>query len=302
MQTEFPALERPLFFDGQRLTAADLAAVQAFDRELRWLHNRALHGWGVVQGFAAGGDRRSRAVTVAPGYALDCLGRELVLARDLELAVPPVAAATTWYVTVSYAEDDALAPSETRAGVCGAAGAVRLPDEPVVRFQETSASGEAARRPGLDVVLAIASVSGCRLDAPLSTAAREGVRGEQPYVTAGRTPPGATRWRQWPDASSPLGVATTVETTVAGFRSAPRYQAHVVGERDDAGTLVVDGYPHVENAAAGSFDLCVTLPRGYTEGAGGWTELNPDGVFDPAYLVDLEQRLGWHVVWMGVEA
>src|SRR4051812_41853361 len=108
MQSEFPALERPLFFDGERLTAADLAAVQAFDRELRWLHNRTLHGWGVVQGFAATGVRRSRSVTVAPGYALDCRGRELVLGREIELTVPPVAAATTWYVTVSYAEDETL--------------------------------------------------------------------------------------------------------------------------------------------------------------------------------------------------
>lgn len=296
-----PDLVRPAFFDGQRLDAADLAAVYDYHRQLRWLHNRALHGWGVVQGFAAVGARRSRSVTVAAGYALDCLGRELVLARELQLTVPPVAAATTWYVTASYAEDETLTPSETRAGVCGASGAVRLPDEPVVRFQETTATGEVARRPGLDVVLAMASVAGCRLDAPLSASVREGVRGDQPYVTAGRTPPGATHWRHWPDAGSPLGVATTVETSVAGFRSTPRYQAHVLGEREDGGKLVVDGYPHVEQAAAGSFDLCVSLPRGYTVGAAGWAELNPDGVFDPAYLAVLEQQLRWHVTWMGVE-
>jgi hypothetical protein len=301
MQGEFPVLERPLFFPGQRLTAADLVAVQAFDRELRWLHNRALHGWGVVQGYAAAGDRGATTVTVAPGYALDCLGRELVLGRELRLRIPSVAAATSYYLTVSYAEDATLAPSESRAGACGARGAVRLPDEPVVRFRDTNAAGADARRPGLDVVLATASVAGCRLAAPLSAAVREDIRGDQPYVTAGRTPVGGTEWRQWPDDSAPFGVTTTVETSVAGFRTTPRYQAHVMGARDD-GSAVVDGHAHVENAAAGSFDLCVTLPNGRTDGPGGTMEMNPARVLDASYLPVLRDDLRWHVVWMGVES
>ena len=297
MPAEFPALERPVFFEGQRLTPADLAAVQAFDRELRWLHNRGLHGWGIVQGFAVAGARGARTVAVAPGYTLDCLGRELVLARPLELAVPAVAAPAVYYLTVSYAEDADLTPSATRAGSCGTAGAVRLPDEPVVRFQETTAAGEEARRPGVDVVLATASVAGCRLDTAPGSGAREELRGRQPYVTAGRTVPGATPWRPWPDANAPVGVATTVSTSEAGFRSTPRYQAHVVGARDDGGLQLIDGYAHVESPTAGSFDLCVTLPTGYSSGANGWLPLNAS-VTDMAHL---EHGLRWHVVWMGVE-
>ena len=300
MQPEIPAVERPLFFEGQRLMPADLVALQAFDRELRWLHNRSLHGWGVVQGFTASGARGDRTVTVTGGYALDCLGRELVLAGSRVLDVPAVAEPTIYYLTVSYREDGDQ-PAETRSGVCGTSGAVRLGDEPTVRFQDAGATGDGARRPGLDVVLATASVRGCRLAEPLALGEREELRGDQAYVGAGRTQPGGTAWRLWPDANAPLGLATTVETSVAGFRSTPRYQANVVGDRLDEGKLVIDGYAHVENATAGSFDLCVVLPDGYTVGADGALPLNPGAVLDPGYLDHVRFELGWHVVWMGVE-
>ena len=39
-------VERPAFFEGQRLTADDLSAGQSYSQEMRWLHNRALHGFG----------------------------------------------------------------------------------------------------------------------------------------------------------------------------------------------------------------------------------------------------------------
>jgi hypothetical protein len=301
MPTEFPALERPLFFEGQRLTPEDLTQMQTFDRELRWLHNRGLHGWGIVQGLAVTGRRGARTIGLAPGYALDCMGRELVLTRSLDLAIPAVAAPAAYYVTLAYVEDADLTPSSTRAGACGTVGAVRLADEPVVRFQETTASGEEARRPGLDVVLATVSVAGCKLDAAPGGGAREELRGHQPYVVAGRTPPGATRWRVWPDANVPLGVATTVSTSEAGFRATPGYQAHVVGERVDGAVQVIDGYPHVENPGARSFDLCVVLPTGYTTAAGRWFALN-QAVVDASAMTHLERDLRWHVVWMGIEA
>jgi hypothetical protein len=301
MTMEIPALERPLFFEGQRLTPADLAVIQAFDRELRWLHNRSLHGWGVVRGYAATGERNARSVNIMPGYALDCLGRELVLERPLDVAVPAVAPETTYYLTVSYADDADLTP-ETRAGACGTSGAVRLPNDPVIRFQDANATGNAARRPGLDVVLATATVAGCLLALPLSTAQREDLKGDQPYVAAGRTPAGETDWRLWPSEDYVLGFATTVETSAAGFLSTPVYQACVLGERMDDKGFVVDGYAHLESPGATAFDLCVVLPTGYTTAASAYVPLNPADVFDIGYLGTLRFDLRWHVAWMGVEA
>jgi len=78
--------QRPNFFTGRLLSAEDLQAEQDYHRHQRWLHNRLLHGAGVVTGLSvtlAGG-----RVRVAPGCALDCLGREIVVPAPAELALP----------------------------------------------------------------------------------------------------------------------------------------------------------------------------------------------------------------------
>jgi hypothetical protein len=274
---DIPILERPAFFDGQLLTAADLAAVQGYERELGWLHNRALHDWGVAFGMYVHGRRGDRAVQVEPGYALDCKGRDLILDDALTLQVPPVAGArdgspARFYLTVSYLEDADIEP-ETRAGVCDADGAVRRPERCRVRWQDPADVDPIARyRPGLDVVLAGAEVQNCRLAKDVSLAERrDAVAVLRPYVAAGRTPPGATSWDLWPSAIAPIGVTADVSTAAAGFPETPRYYARVAGTRRFQGTFggvqrtfVVDGYAQVDDATASGFTLRVLLPSANT--------------------------------------
>ena len=61
--------------------------------------------------------------------------------------------------------------------------------------------------------------------------------------------------------------------------------------------LAVDGFVHVENADASSFQLCVLLPPG----AAG-ERLNPPEVFDAAFAASLTGDFGWFVSWVGVES
>ena len=49
-------LERIQFFNGERLFASDLQALEAFNREMRWLHNQSLHQAGVGSGFQVTGN------------------------------------------------------------------------------------------------------------------------------------------------------------------------------------------------------------------------------------------------------
>src|SRR5512134_1843197 len=84
-------VERLSFFNGQRLFDTDLQAIEAFNREMRWLHNQSLHQPGVGRGLAVSGKRDEREVRIGPGYALDSLGREIVLTRERIEPVPPVA-------------------------------------------------------------------------------------------------------------------------------------------------------------------------------------------------------------------
>jgi hypothetical protein len=93
------------YFDGQMLSTADLRAEQDYHRNMRYLHNRLLHGWGVVEGLDVDGD--GPAVHVGPGLAIDGRGRELVLPEPVRVDLPPGAAVdeqTRWYVVATWEE------------------------------------------------------------------------------------------------------------------------------------------------------------------------------------------------------
>jgi hypothetical protein len=302
---DVPVLERPAFYDGQQLTAGDLADAQRFHRELRWLHTRALHAWGVVVGYAVAGARGASEVTVGPGFAIDCRGRELILAAPVTLAVPAVSAARTYYLTASYAEDDAL-PPRTRAGACGAAGAVRRPERAQVRWQaRDDAAADGGIRPGEDVILATVAIRNCQLAKAISARdGRDEMPAPDPYIAAGRTEAGRTPWQLLLGSDgAPVGVFTVVPTASAGFRDTPQYQANVVGERITHGgwtsTLVVDGWVSIHAATAASFEAHVILPPGT---AGDDAPLNEAAtVLTEGFLDVLATELQWHVVWLGVE-
>lgn len=79
--------ERPLFAAGQTLTAADLTALQTYVTGKNRLHNRYLHGWGVVCGLDVVCDDCEGSVTIRPGYALDPCGSDIVVAQPTRFDV-----------------------------------------------------------------------------------------------------------------------------------------------------------------------------------------------------------------------
>jgi hypothetical protein len=307
---DVPVLERPSFFHNQRLSASDLMAAQKYNRELRWLHNRSLHNWGIALGLAVSGTRGAKSVTLEPGYAIDCNGRDLVLNQMVEKPIPAIANAgdgspVTYYLTLSYAQDEDLTPV-VRAGVCEGSGAVRRLEMPIVRWQDPNDAEPASRyRHGHDIVLGAIRVLNCQLAEDISGRERRNAAlQQQPYVAAGRTEAGKTTWRLWPDDANAIGVATTVATSSAGFQLVPRYQAHVIGDRlikaPARRKFLVDGYSQIAQMTATSFELRVTLPAPASNGEEeSPLQLNPPEVFKPKFMDLLKQT--WHVVWMGVE-
>jgi hypothetical protein len=282
-----PRIERPAYFDGQRLGADDLTAAADYTRALRQLHNRALHGWGVVTGLGASGARGERSVRVEAGLALDCAGRELLLPAARDVSVPPVSEESHWFLTISGVPEDQLGPGEDRPGACGSEGAVRLVDTPFVGWLSASGKNGAALRQGLDVILGEVTLANCKLGDDVDLDARQELAREQPYVAAGSTEADATAWTKWPASGKQLGVMTTVSTAEAGFRATPSYQARLAGTRQK-NNIVFDGPAHVEAADASSFILCVDLrPASATTVSRAKSEVL--------------RELGWRVVWMGVE-
>lgn len=96
------AMERNRYFTGKFMAARDFQDEQTYFLSRHRLHNRLLHGWGIVCGLKVThhpDHRRNpdsacarRWVVVHPGIALDCCGRELIVGREIafELPLPPV--------------------------------------------------------------------------------------------------------------------------------------------------------------------------------------------------------------------
>ena len=292
-----PLLERPEFFSGQLLDAGDLDDLLGYHRELRWLHNRTLHGFGVVAGLAVSGLRGDRDVQVSPGLALDGLGRELLLSEAQTGAVPPVAGSggnpADYVLVISYARDDQL-PPETRRGPCLAAGAVRRPERARLRWL---ASGQA--RPGEDIVLAGVRIANCKLAADVSDDLRQELTRAACNVVVGETPEGSTGWRAWPDENTVAGFETTISTAAAGFVARPVYSVSLLGSRmTQDNSFAVDGQPLVVDATPSSLGVRVVLQGPLQLGP---LSLNPDAAREASFGERLETELAWHVAWMGVE-
>lgn len=86
-------IERPKFFNGQLLTDVDLKAGLDYVIEKNKLHNRHLHGWGVVCGLkvkcypCCEGHGSSGKVVVEPGHAIDCCGNDIVVCEETDYDV-----------------------------------------------------------------------------------------------------------------------------------------------------------------------------------------------------------------------
>ena len=99
------------YHSGQILSEKDLVDEQEYHRGKRKLHNRMLHGCGVVCGLDVTADGES--ILVDAGLALDCTGNEILLPRAVEMPLPK--ADVDQYLVIGYEEreiDPTLAPGQ----------------------------------------------------------------------------------------------------------------------------------------------------------------------------------------------
>jgi hypothetical protein len=135
---------RPRFFAGQLLTEEDLNRLDHYMVEKNKLHNRLLHGWGVVCGLEVFCHPCEGQVTVKSGYALSPCGDDIVLCADDVVNVcdliqrcrerarldcePPQPAASaecqdaveTWVLTVCFSETPSRGVTALRASSASA--------------------------------------------------------------------------------------------------------------------------------------------------------------------------------------
>jgi hypothetical protein len=304
MLEETRHVERIQFFNGQRLFAADLDALDGFNREMRWLHNQSLHQPGIGSGYAVYGKKGDRQVTIEPGYAIDALGREIVLTTTQTEPVPPVAGENgdpVFYdLVVSYPPDEDLEEAETREGICMPRGRVRLIEQPVfcwVRLAQTADGLQAKDQQlqadianGMRIVLARAAVRECALHEALSIAQRRSARPPQlPYIACD-VAPGA--WEV-----TPLGDGFVLETEVvtsdAGFLTQPSYWARIERPRPKDRVSVSSTDDHF-------IDIAISVKDPQVDKFTFWAFLQR--ISDNRVRVPRAADFAdWRVVWMGVE-
>jgi hypothetical protein len=141
-------LERPRFFANQFLTEADLNNEQSYLLAKNRLHNRYLHGAGVVCGLEVVCNDCDGTVTVRPGYAIDPCGNDVIVCDptdfDLVKAIdeccrpkrrtrgcdpyaPPQPEGCKgveqhWCITLEYLEREARGVMPVRSTSCGCGG------------------------------------------------------------------------------------------------------------------------------------------------------------------------------------
>ena len=101
---QFSGEKRVNYFEGKLLSADDFTAEQHYLIEKRYLHNRLLHGSGIVSGLAVSlsSDQSAPAVIVEPGIAVDRCGREMVLTSAVSLTLSGTE--PSLYLTLAYTE------------------------------------------------------------------------------------------------------------------------------------------------------------------------------------------------------
>jgi hypothetical protein len=297
MSTNIPSLERIVFFPGELLTADDLTTLDGNNAALRWLHNRTLHNWGIGFGLNVQGSRGATSVTVNPGYAIDSLGREIILSSPLTQPIPAVSGGTggsaaIYYLVANYVVDaDETTEEQRSATACSPGGGVRLSNNPAILWKTSAQIGT-----GIDVILGQISIQNCVLSANASAAGRRNAAPASKFsIFAGDVGAQNVKWTLWTQGGANIGFTAHINTSAAKFQTTPNYTAQIYGGRSSSSpAVVIADFVSLAHASPTGFTLQVALPP---IGSG----VNNPAITDPTAGPKLMVQLDWVVFWMGVE-
>ena len=272
--------DRVTYRDGQLLTALDLNDGENRDAWLRRLHTRYLHGsWGIALGFEVKtGDPGN--LEVAPGHAVDGLGRDLLLPTAVAIPVPNVG--TSVVLTMRFPDDRRTDLPDPHEVCLGEVGPIR--ERPLFAWRRCEEV-----RWGLEIPLARVTPSQKHeLDLGVQRYLRAQAR---PHFAGGETERGQTAWKSWSLGNNDVGLELEVDTSVGAFRQVPRYFA-LLRTRDsqlsgdEILTFPLGSFSHIQAATRTGF--IYRLLR---------------GVLPPTLAnVTLDQvRKGWTLSWFGFE-
>lgn len=242
-------IQRLRYAPGQDLLSRDFRDQEAFEAELRWWHNRALHGaFGVSYGL--GVTNGGASLTVERGLAYDAFGRELILPVSRTLSTPADPGGPVFLVIRYREEESSPAPGEL-AGVCPGGLPPRGADlawVPADRFRPTDGV-PLARVPDSDD-------DDQKFHPPVARALA------RPRIGHGSTVQAATPWTAWDLGRQLFGLKTEIDTRAAGFTQLPCYFAWVQGRIEVRNApkeppYILPVFPHIVKASPAGLTLGV---------------------------------------------
>lgn len=129
--------ERNRYFSGKYMAPRDFAADPDHLLGRHRLHNRLLHGWGIVTGLRVRRHTRPDCVRVRAGIAVDSLGREILLHRAETIELAPTDDEREFFICLAYTErlieyvpvlyhDDGCRPGKSEANRVREVATVRV--------------------------------------------------------------------------------------------------------------------------------------------------------------------------------
>jgi hypothetical protein len=221
---------------------------------------------------------------VGPGYALDDIDRELLLAESIAIPVPAVAGPTLLVLVMTFDPRDACACAPRGdAAVCLGHALDPALERPLFAWRTVDTLQIGADVPLCSVTVLKGIIQGA-VDTRVRRYARRLVR---PRVETGVTDVEREAWRtQWWNESDLRGRARTVSTADAGFTSVPLYFAELVAPQpsssghspDEIAGAIAKAQGHIARTSIDSFEYRLIVPEGF--------------------VIDMES---WVVSWIGVE-
>ena len=136
----FSNFKRNNYFDGELLSAKDFQDEQDYLIEKRRLHNRFLHGYGVVTGLEVSiSDDHPGTLEVGSGFAFDAQGNEVILPETQYVPFPDVGKKACLVITYAERETD-FVPAQTSE--CEEMVARRVEEYAVLKLEATRAREE----------------------------------------------------------------------------------------------------------------------------------------------------------------
>jgi hypothetical protein len=295
MPTPLPNdLQRFTYWQGQLLRSVDFHDQSAIAAQLRWWHNRAVHNaYGIAEGLQV--TRNGNTVTVEPGVAYDCFGRELMLSQPQILTIP--ADLEDSFLLAQYQDISSSNHQNELSQACLPAK-FKLTQRPRLLWKP---SHSVKVRDGVILTRLINQTTVCFAPDFIPPRARAIAR---PRIGSGTTVPGATAWIPWrvSDGSQQIlaGYQVEIDTSSAGFTEIPCYFAWLQGSSwsSPKGQFLFASFGHISKVSVEQLTFNLWLPQIQTWGLSSIERTNQ--ALDTEFLTFAQQQK-LYVSWLGIQ-